>query len=58
MSIPSLHSPVVGIIVPSASMIASSKNDDGCSRQTRTRTSFTAFISDWMAGSSNRPSSR
>ena len=29
-SIPSLHSPVVGAIVPSASIVASARNSAGC----------------------------
>ena len=37
MSIPCLHSPSVWAIVPSPSMIASSKNSEGCRAQTRSR---------------------
>ncbi len=54
MSIPCLHSPVVSASVPSASMIASSKNAAGCVRQTRTRVSLIAACKASIAGSSNR----
>jgi len=55
MSIPSLHAPVVGAIVPSLSMIASCFSClDSCRFHTRTRTSLMASISACTSAASKR----
>jgi len=57
MSIPSLHCPVVPTSVPSASMMASSKNAAGCARHTRIQRHLVvpALLDILQAGAAAQP---